>query len=85
MNEANTSKGESLGGVEELQQVGSQLRQEDGLRERVKRRGKVREREQQLRRHFICLSIHTHTHCYYTIYFIHKMCINMFLGKIWSH
>lgn len=34
MNEANTSEGESLGGVEELQQVGSQLRQEDGLRER---------------------------------------------------
>lgn len=48
MNEANTSKGESLGGVEELQQVGSQLQQEDGWGERVKR--KVRKREQQLRR-----------------------------------
>lgn len=27
MNEANTSEGESFGGVEELQQVGSRLRQ----------------------------------------------------------
>lgn len=37
MNEANTSKGESLGGVEELQQVGSELQQEDGWGERVKK------------------------------------------------
>lgn len=47
MNEANTSKGESLGGVEELQQVGSELQQEDGWGERVK---KVRKRDQQLRK-----------------------------------